>query len=185
MVRIAWGGNALTECAVFGRIAGQSAAEYVTRKKNEEMSSNLFEVSKRRWERKATGYLKRRRGSFDHPKDLLKELKALVWKHAGPAREEGSLKEGLHRLDSLEKRIERVYPATFMDLFKKRDLENVALLLKAILKGSLLRRESRGSFFRKDCPDQDDQNWMKNTRYCLEKGEIKITHQPVKLEDGL
>ena len=179
------GGNALTECAVFGRIAGQSAAEYVTCKKNGEMSSNLLEVSKRRWERKANGYLKRRRGSFDHPKDLLKELKALVWKHAGPAREEGSLKEGLHRLDSLEKRIERVYPATFMDLFKKRDLENVALLLKAILKGSLLRRESRGSFFRKDCPDQDDPNWMKNTSYCLEKGEIKITHQPVKFEDGI
>jgi succinate dehydrogenase/fumarate reductase flavoprotein subunit len=66
------------------------------------------------------------------------------------------------------------------DLFKKRDLENVALLLNAILKGSLLRKESRGSFFREDFPDQDDQNWLKNTVYRLVKREIQITHRPVK-----
>jgi succinate dehydrogenase/fumarate reductase flavoprotein subunit len=140
---------------------------------------------KRRWERKANGYLKRKRGSFDHPRDLLKSLKDLVWRHAGPAREEGLLKEGLDRLASVEKRIERIYPATLMDLFQKRDLENVALLLQAILEGSLLRKESRGSFFRKDFPDQDDPTWMKNTCYRLEKGEIKITHQPVKLANGV
>jgi len=40
----------------------------------------------------------------------------------------------------------------------------------------LLRRESRGTFFRKDFPDQDDQNWLKNTCYHIEKGELRITH---------
>jgi succinate dehydrogenase flavoprotein subunit len=83
-------------------------------------------------------------------------------------------------LASIEKRIEKVYPATLKDLFKKRDLENVALLLKAILMGSLLRRESRGSFFRKDFPEQDDTNWLKNTCYHLEKGELQITHRPIQ-----
>jgi L-aspartate oxidase len=88
------------------------------------------------------------------------------------------LKEGLDRLASIEKRIERVYPATLKDLFNRRDLENMVLLLKAILKGSLLRTESRGSFFRKDFPNQNDQQWMKNTCYRLEKGELEITHRP-------
>jgi succinate dehydrogenase/fumarate reductase flavoprotein subunit len=83
-------------------------------------------------------------------------------------------------LASINKSIEKVYPATLKDLFKKRDLENVALLLKAILEGSLLRRESRGSFFRKDFPDQDDQNWLKNTCYRLVKGELQVTHRPSK-----
>jgi L-aspartate oxidase len=86
------------------------------------------------------------------------------------------LKEGLDRLAILERKIEMVYPSTLKDLFKKRDLENVALLLKAILKGSLLRTESRGSFFRKDFPDQDDRNWLKNTCYRLVRGELQITH---------
>ena len=43
-------------------------------------------------------YLKKRRGAFDHPRDLLKDLKDLAWKYIGPVREEGSLKEGLERL---------------------------------------------------------------------------------------
>jgi succinate dehydrogenase / fumarate reductase flavoprotein subunit len=111
---------------------------------------------------------------------MLNELRHLAWRYAGPVREEESLKEGLDRLASVEKRIDEVYPAAVIDLFKKRDLENVALLLKAILKGSLLRTESRGSFFRKDFPNQDDQNGLKNTCYRLEKGELRITQQPIK-----
>ncbi len=170
------GGNALTECAVFGRIAGQFAAEYTRMKENGKGPFIPSEALKRRWERKAREYFKRKRGPFDHPRDLLKGLKELVWKYAGPIREESSLKEGLARLASLEKRVGAVYSATLGDLFKKRDLENMALLIRAILKGSLLRKESRGSFFRKDFPNQDDRNWLKNTCYHLEKGELKITH---------
>jgi succinate dehydrogenase / fumarate reductase flavoprotein subunit len=133
----------------------------------------------KKWDRKVRSYLRKRRGTFDPPRDLLKELKDLAWRYASPVREEESLKEGLDRLASIERRIERVYPATLEDLFKKRDLENVALLLKAILQGSLLRTESRGSFFRKDFPDQDDTNWLKNTCYHLKKGEIEITHRSI------
>jgi succinate dehydrogenase/fumarate reductase flavoprotein subunit len=90
------------------------------------------------------------------------------------------MEEGLGQLISLEKRIERIYPATLKDLIRKRELENGALILKAILQGSVLRKESRGSFFRKDFPGQDDQNWMKNTCCRLVKGELQITHRPVK-----
>jgi succinate dehydrogenase/fumarate reductase flavoprotein subunit len=134
----------------------------------------------KKWDRKVRTYLRRKRGTFDQPKDLLKDLKDLAWKYASPVREEESLEEGLDQLASIENRIEKVYPATPKDLFKKRDLENVALLLRAILKGSLLRTESRGSFFRKDFPDQDDTHWLKNTCYHLEKGELQINHRPVR-----
>ena len=171
------GGNALTECAVFGIVSGQSAAEYVREKEDGQGISTLFsENLMKRWGRKAEAYLRKRRGSFDPPRDLLKDLKDLAWRNASPVLEEGSLKEGLERLASIAKRIDEVYPATLKDLFRKRDLENVALLLKAILKGSLLRTESRGSFFRKDFPDQDDTHWLKNTCYRLKKGELEITH---------
>jgi succinate dehydrogenase/fumarate reductase flavoprotein subunit len=171
------GGNALTECAVFGIVSGQSAAEYVREKEDGQGISTLFsENLMKRWGRKAEAYLRKRRASFDPPRDLLKDLKDLAWRNASPVLEEGSLKEGLERLASIEKRIDEVYPATLKDLFRKRDLENVALLLKAILRGSLLRTESRGSFFRKDFPDQDDTHWLKNTCYRLVKGELKVTH---------
>jgi succinate dehydrogenase/fumarate reductase flavoprotein subunit len=175
------GGNALTECAVFGVIGGQSAAQYVRQKEQEQRLSNPFsENIMKKWDRRIRAYLRKRRGTFDPPGELLEDLKGLAWKHASPVREEKSLKEGLERLASIEKRIEKVYPATLKDLFKKRDLENVALLLKAILNGSLLRTESRGSFFREDYPDQDDVNCLKNTRYRLEKGELQITHRQIR-----
>lgn len=173
------GGNALTECAVFGMIGGRSAVEYSHHQESGDTQSSLFsEALKKRWERKASAYMRKRRGVFEHPRDLLKELRNLVWKYASPVRDEESLKEGLERLASIEKSVESVYPATLKDLFNKRDLENRVLLVKAILKGSLLRTESRGSFFRKDFPDQNDQQWMKNTCYRLEKGDLQITHRP-------
>lgn len=169
------GGNALTECLVFGRIAGQSAAQYAKLKEH-----RLSESMKRRYERKVKDLMKKKRTVFDRPREILKELKNLAWKYAGPIRQEDLLKEGLERLDSIERRIEKIYPETLKDLFMKKDLENISLILKAILKGSLVRKESRGSFYRKDFPTQDDDNWLKNTSYRLENKEIIITHEPSK-----
>jgi succinate dehydrogenase/fumarate reductase flavoprotein subunit len=171
------GGNALTECAVFGALAGRAAAEEVLQKGGIQDPSHLFsEASLKRWERRAENYVKRKRGTFDPAGELMKSLKDLAWKFAGPIREESSIEEGLDQLIALEKRVERVYAATRKDLYRKKALENGTLVLKAILQGSLFRKESRGSFFRKDFPDQDDQNWMKNTCYRLVKGELQITH---------
>jgi len=179
------GGNALTECAVFGALAGRAAAEAILQKGEVQIPSHFFsEASLKRWERRAEHYVRRKRVAFDPPGELMKSLKDLAWKFAGPIREESSIKEGLDQLIALEKRVERVYAATQKDLFRKRQLENGTLVLKAILQGSLLRKESRGSFFRKDFPGQDDQNWMKNTCYRLVKGELQITHRPVKLADS-
>lgn len=169
------GGNALTECAVFGTLAGQSAADYARGRAQAPFS----ETTKRRWERKAEGYLRKRRGGFDPPAQILRDLKNLAWRYAGPIREESLLKEGLERFVSIEKRIEKVYPATLKDFFRKRDLENVALLLKAILKGSLARQESRGSFFRRDFPEQDDGAWLNHTCYDLRAGEVQVTRRPL------
>jgi succinate dehydrogenase/fumarate reductase flavoprotein subunit len=174
------GGNALTECAVFGIIAGHSAAEYARQRESQQSQGGTPETLTRKWERKANHYLRRRRGVFDHPRDLLKGLKSLAWKYAGPVREEKFLKEGFDQLVSLEERIEQVYPATPSELFRKKELENVSLLIRAILEGSLLRTESRGSFYRTDFPQSDDPHWLKHTCYRLEKGELKITHRPTK-----
>ena len=171
------GGNALTECVVFGILVGRSAAEYVHLKEKQNISNLLSETTRRKWERKAGAYIKKRRGIFDPPKDLLWALRDLAWKYGGPVREKDALKEGLGRLPSLEERIERVYPATLEDLFRKRDLENMTLLIRAILEGSSLRMESRGSFFRKDFQNQDDKHWAKNTCYRLEKGDLQVGYR--------
>lgn len=170
------GGNALTECAVFGALAGQNAANDA----KEMERPSMKEASRRRWERKVSDYLKKKKGGFDHPIDLLKELKHLAWKYAGPIREEDLLKEGLNHLISLESRIEEIHPATFKDLLRKRELQNGALFLRAVLIGSLARKESRGAFFRRDFPDQNNSEWLINTCYRLVKGEMELTYIPLE-----
>ncbi len=171
------GGNALTECAVFGIIAGRASAEEVVQKREAMKPSHPSpETLLKKWERRAQHYTRRKKGASYSASELLKSLKDLAWRYAGPIRDEGSIRAGLSQLTQLEKKIERVYLATRQDLFRKKVIENGALLLRAIMQGSLLRTESRGSFFRRDFPKQDDQNWLKNTCYRLVKGELQITH---------
>ena len=70
------GGNALTECAVFGILAGRSAVEYAGHEGREKGKGNpSFGEAIKKWERKANEYLRKRRGVFDRPWDLLRELK--------------------------------------------------------------------------------------------------------------
>lgn len=172
------GGNALTECAVFGILSGHSASEYV-RSVEGKTSSSSKRFSKKRWEERARDYTRKKKGSFEPPRDLLREFKIFAWRYGGPLREEERLKTGLSLLTQFEKRIERISPESVDDLFHKKELENIAILVRAILQGSLLRKESRGSFLRKDFPESDDQNWLKHTCYRLEGGELQISHLPV------
>jgi succinate dehydrogenase/fumarate reductase flavoprotein subunit len=173
------GGNALTECVVFGLLAGRSAAEHAGMREKEGEPALPPEAAVKRWERKAGEYLKKRRGTFDSTRNLSRELEDLVWKHGSPVRDEVSLKDGLSRLDILKAKIEEAYPATLKDLFRKKELENMALLAEALLEGSLLRLESRGSFYRRDFPNQDDLNWAKRSCYRLVNRELEVTHQPL------
>lgn len=172
------GGNALTECAVFGILSGQSASEYVRSIEGRTLLSSK-KFNKKRWEEKVRAYTRKKKGAFEPPRDLLRELKILAWKYGGPLREEEDLKTGLDLLSQFEKRIERISPESVNHLFHKRELENITILIRAILQGSLLRKESRGSFLRKDFPESDHQNWLKHTCYRLEGEELQISHQPV------
>jgi succinate dehydrogenase/fumarate reductase flavoprotein subunit len=169
------GGNALTECAVFGRIAGQSASEHIQTRNLKIDKSNLRE--------RMGNYINSRIGSpVGDPRQISRSLRELAWKFIGLVRTESSLREGLRQLERLEGKIGALSSGGPTGMLRKKEIENICLLIKAILKGSLLREESRGSFYRCDFPTQDDKNWLKNTYYWLnETGrDFTITHRPVK-----
>jgi succinate dehydrogenase/fumarate reductase flavoprotein subunit len=138
------GGNALTECTVFGEIAGESAARHV-------LSRPSGRVTVRRWPEPV---------SFQTPgpeeRSLFKQLQTITWSHAGPIRSGDSLKIGMNKISE----IERTVP-TF-ETSGRRKLKNALLLSKAIMKASLERKESRGAFYRSDFPQTDDTNWRKH-----------------------
>jgi succinate dehydrogenase / fumarate reductase flavoprotein subunit len=117
------------------------------------------------------------------PRQISRSLRDLAWRFIGPIREEDSLKEGIEQLERLEKKNQNaLYYKGSKGLLQRNKAENLNLLIKANLKGSLLRKESRGSFCRCDFPYQDDKNWLKNTyfRFDETKRDFVITHRPVK-----
>lgn len=166
------GGNALTECVVMGIRAGRAAAQYA-------MSKELEKVPLSKWEKRARDYLKRKGTTSDSPRDLLRRLRNLAWKAAGPIRDEETMKGALVELARLEEKIGGLGPNTIPALLKKRELESGALLLQAILKGSLARTESRGAFCRREFPLQDDAHWLKTSCYRWNEAELQVTHRPL------
>lgn len=54
-------------------------------------------------------------------------------------------------------------------------------LAMVITKGALLRNEFRGSHFKPDFPERDDENWLKHTIASYTPDEPEITYSPVDL----
>ncbi len=70
---------------------------------------------------------------------------------------------------------------TNQSLSYTRAVGDMLILAEVIAKGSLLRKESRGSHFRSDFPERDDANFMKTTRatYNPGAGEHTIAFQDI------
>lgn len=148
------GGNSLTECVVFGRIAGRYAARfaldnYISPLKPKRMSNNSSN----------TPFSTR-----EMLKELRRQIREIAWRYAGVMRSQKGLQKGIEELLKVEQKLKEINPA-IPDRAFNENLMSAAFVLKAVLTASLAREESRGSFLREDFPKQDDVNWRKNS--CL------------------
>ena len=50
----------------------------------------------------------------------------------------------------------------FRDLKKSLELHNLLFLSELVCRGALMRTESRGAHYRRDYPEEDNVNWLKN-----------------------
>ncbi len=162
------GGNALMECAVFGDIAGESAARYAMGarrgKSKREMARGTFP-----WKNKTRG-----------ARELFHEVQDLTWTHAGPIRNAKSLREGLSRVSELEGRLAQLEATGHSP--ELNEVKGSVLIAKAIMRASLERKESRGAFYREDFPERDDDHWLKNILLALdgETGDLTVSHRPIE-----
>ena len=162
------GGNALTECAVFGDIAGESAARHAMRAARRK--SNGKRLVQRLPLKDTTG----------KARQLLREVQDLTWAHAGPIRNARSLREGLSRVSEMERGLAELEAAGRS--LELHEVKGSLLISKAIMRASLEREESRGAFYRDDFPERDDDNWLKHILLSLdaETGDFIVSHQPVE-----
>ncbi len=151
------GGNALAETQVFGKIAGESAAQNAL---NTEFASNNDFVKA---EEERINSLSK---DGDHyPHEIKRELQKTMWNNVAIIRSEKGLKSAMARLCDIKKMLTNMKVpegAGFnKDLQDALELQNMLLVASLTVESALLRHESRGSHYREDYPETSDK-WAKS-----------------------
>ena len=166
------GGNALAEIFAMGSWVGEMAAERTRDIGKAIVPKNTFEKERSRLE-----------GAFSNQglsaKQLINELKQLMWDKAGVIRQESGLKEALKRLREPWPRVAVSSPT---DLIRLLEFQNMRSVAKLVCRAALERTESRGSHFRTDYPEEDNRIWLKNIVLRKSKTGINVEAKPVRLD---
>ncbi len=183
------GGNSLLEALVFGERAGRKAARQVGGEKEiphhtifqnhlTVFQSGLEEIFER----------KNAEPSFQ----IRDEMKAVMTSQVGIFRNELALCSAKEKIMELKNRFLRIglkqKPLAFNhEAVQYWDLEGMLHLAETIVEGALARKESRGSHFRVDHPNRDDEHWLRHTLAFktpegvrLDYKEVTITSYPPK-----
>lgn len=162
------GGNALTECMVFGQIAGLRAARWG-------LSHPLLGHSELKYQ--SNHQIIGHASSLSLLRIFGRKIRELAWTHAGIRRSGEYLRTGLEMLREIETNIKGIEPATVAEFTKKEDQLGACLVLRAILVASLARQESVGSFKRKDFPEEQDQSIYGNScvRYNVATEQVSVS----------
>jgi succinate dehydrogenase / fumarate reductase flavoprotein subunit len=162
------GGNSLSDLLVFGKRAGEHAAEFA--KGNGEPAFDASQVSAA--SREALAPFEREAG--ENPYDIQHALQEHMQNLVGIVRREDEMQHALDTIAQLRTtaahvavRGNREYNPGWHTAL---DLDNLLLISEAIARAALLRKESRGAHFRDDYPDKDA-DWGKHNIAVRQGGE--------------
>ena len=172
------GGNSLSDLLVFGRRAGQYAAEFA--QKHSEASVDAAQID---------AAAKFALGPFERgiegesPYKIQHELQEKMQELVGIVRLEDEMKQALEVIGGLAKRSVRAGIAGNRQYnggwHTCMDLPNLMMISEAITKAAIMRKESRGAQFRDDYPDKD-QDWGKHNLIVRKNGdEMVVEKRPV------
>lgn len=152
-----YGGASMSACQVFGARAGRHAALWAAKSKLPQLPQDALAAEQRRIDA-----LKAARGKLK-PSEIGKELQQAAWNHLLAVRTEPGLTLFLKTVDALrEEKLPDVSVEVTKELVEALELHNLLLCGEMLGKAALMRRESRGSHYREDYPQQDDANWLKS-----------------------
>jgi succinate dehydrogenase / fumarate reductase flavoprotein subunit len=183
------GGNSLLETVVFGARAGKKAAQKAEAQKGG-ANQNLFQERLRGFESELEEIFKRKGEAPCF--QLRDEMKSLMTYQVGIFRKESDLRMAKEKIIELKKRLLQVGMkqkslAFNYEFIQYWELEGMLHLAEVIVEGALARKESRGSHFRVDYPNREDEHWLRHTlAYKTPEGprldykEVTITSYPPK-----
>jgi fumarate reductase (CoM/CoB) subunit A len=171
------GGNALTECIVFGARAGHNAAQYAQSHKINNIDEwdikvNLIKIKELKHQKPSVAGI---------PKKIKSMLQILMWNKAGIIKSDKSLidaKEGLKRIE--EENLTKIYGSKPREIWNAIEAKNLCTVSKLVITSALERKESRGSHYRTDYENKD-KNWIKHISLRKKKNYIEVTTNPVNI----
>lgn len=174
------GGNSLSDLLVFGKRAGQFAAEFARQ-------NGAAAVDEAQAQAAATRSL----APFEHgvagenPYQIQYDLQDSMQDLVGIVRLEGEMQQALGVIEQLRVRAARAGIAGHRQYnngwHTSMDLANMLDVSEAITRAALLRKESRGAQFREDFPNKDAE-WGKHNIVVRRgvAGEMLVEKQPLQ-----
>jgi succinate dehydrogenase/fumarate reductase flavoprotein subunit len=173
-------GNAITECLVFGALAGLNASQFV---KNMPFFSDINNVQLEKFYERIYRPIEQKKGI--DVSQIRKKIQEMAFKYIGPIRTGPELINCIEEIEKVKKDVlpfivtsckEKIYNREWINVL---EMNSMATLLEIVARASLMRKESRGAMYRKDYPDTDNRAWLKNILICKNKDEIILETSPV------
>jgi len=172
-------GNALTMTQVWGPRAGHAAASFARRDGRGE--ADPAQVAALR--AKILAPMERTSGS--NPIQLRNRIRHLAHRYLNAVREQRYLELVLQEMKELAEQAKVVHvrhrglKKYNMEWVEALQMENLLTIMEMVTRGSLMRTESRGAMFRRDFPDTDGVNWLKNIVIRRDGDTMHMRTEPV------
>lgn len=182
------GANSLLSCIFGGLVAGDEVPRYLDSLKSgyADFPEDIFQNALKQEEEFKQDLMSRKGPENVHK--LHDEMGEWMNKHATVKRTNEMLKKTLDKLKEIRERYSQItlddhsehVNQTYIFANEFRAMIDIAMI---IVKGALIRDESRGSHFKPETPERDDEHWLKTTiaTYDPNQDEPVITFEPVDL----
>jgi succinate dehydrogenase / fumarate reductase flavoprotein subunit len=174
------GTNSLLDLLVFGRAAG-----------NHVVSTSLKQKEHKALPADAADYALSRVAALDnsssgeYTQDVANEIRNAMQKHCGVFRTQKIMDEGVAKMAELTEKAKHIHLKDKSKTFNTArvealELANLVEAANSTMYSAAARQESRGAHAHDDCPNRDDENWMKHTLWFKENNRLE--YKPVNLQ---
>lgn len=177
------GSNSLSQCAVWGRIAGEESAKFAGTHKMEYLKEGEMRAQE---DMEEAQRILRSEGK-NNPYDIRRELNELMDKHMYVFKTERGIAQARKGIAALRKSFGNIYlqdrgrsyNTNLRDVLEIGNLLDLAYLT---VESAAVRKESRGAHYLKEYQKRDDKNWLKHTVITRSGSGVKISYMPVKID---